>query len=341
MNFTSDNAYGAAPEILKAIAEANAGAAVPYGDDEITAALQRRFSKVFERDVAAYPVLTGTAANGLALGTLAPPYGAIFCHEQGHIAVDECGAPEFFSGGARVVSLKGTDGKITPDAIKSVLPLYQRGVHSPKPSVISIAQATEFGTVYRADEIAALAHLANSEGMRLHMDGARFANAVAFLRCTPAEITWKAGVDVLSFGASKNGALCAEAVVFFDKAMARDFEYRRKRSGQLLSKMRFLSAQLLAYLDQDRWLNWARRSNALAQVVGERLSMLPQAHVIVPIEANEVFLALPNEQVRALQRAGVQFYEWERNGERTIGRFVLSYLTPDEDITKLVQLLQS
>lgn len=341
MNFTSDNAYGAAPEILSAIAEANAGAAPSYGEDEITAAVQRRFSDLFEREVAIYPVLTGTAANGLALSTLAPPYGAIFCHEESHIALDECGAPEFFSGGARLVPLPGRSGKISPQAIESVLPLYRRGVHSPTPSVISLAQATERGTVYRADEIEALAELASREGMRLHMDGARFANAVAFLGCTPAEITWKARVDVLSFGASKNGALCAEAVVFFDLALARDFEFRRKRSGQLLSKMRFLSAQLLAYLDQDRWLRWASRANTLAQNLARELSALPDVEVAEPAQANEVFAYLPNAKVQALRKAGVQFYEWEMGRERTLCRFVLSCLTEEQDVIELVGLLQS
>jgi len=341
MNFTSDNAYGAAPEILEAIAQANAGTVDSYGEDKITAALQRRFSELFERDVVAYPVLTGTAANGLALATLSPPYGAILCHEESHIAVDECGAPEFFSGGSRLVSLKGSHGKITPEAITSVLPLYRRGVHSPKPSVISFTQETERVTVYRPGEIAALAEIGRSEGMRLHMDGARFANAVASLGCTPAETTWKVGVDVLSFGASKNGALCAEAVIFFDRAMAGDFEYRRKQAGHLLSKMRFLSAQLLAYLDQERWLHWARRSNALARVLSERLAAVPYAQVTVPVEANEIFLALSNEKARVLRAAGVQFYDWEMTDERTVGRFVLSCLTPEEDVTKLLQLLHS
>jgi threonine aldolase len=341
MNFTSDNAYGAAPEILEALAEANTGAATSYGEDEITAAVQRRFSEVFERDVAVYPVLTGTAANGLALSTLAPPYGAIFCHEESHIAVDECGAPEFFSGGARLVSLPAASGKITPQIIKSMLPLYRRGVHSPKPSVISITQATERGTVYSADEIETLARLASREGMGLHMDGARFANAVAFLGCTPAEITWKAGVEVLSFGASKNGALCAEAVVFFDRAMALDFEYRRKRAGHLISKMRFVSAQLLAYLRNERWLEWARRANTLAQNLACELSASRDAQVAEPPEANEVFAYLTNARVKALRAAGVQFYDWEKAGDRTLCRFVLSSLTPNEDITKLVKLVQS
>jgi threonine aldolase len=341
MNFTSDNAYGAAPEVLAALAEANLGTAPSYGEDEITARLARRFSEVFEREVAVFPVFTGTAANALALATVSPPYGAIFCHEDSHIAVDECAAPEFFSGGAKLVHLRGRNAKFAPAAVEEALTHYRGGVHSPKPSAISITQATERGTVYRADEIAALSAVARREGMALHMDGARFANAVAHLDCTPADITWKAGVDVLSFGATKNGALCAEAVVFFDPARVHDFEYRRKRAGHLVSKMRFISVQLEAYLRNDLWLKHARAANSRARSLGEELSSIPGMDLAHAVEANEVFAHIPMALVQRLREAGVSFYEWEppRNG-RVLLRFVLSFLTPEEDVSALVSLMQ-
>lgn len=339
MNFLSDNAYGAAPEILAALAQANSGSASPYGEDEITARVQRRFREIFERDVVVFPVMTGTAANALALATVSPPYGAIFCHEHSHIAVDECGAPEFYSGGAKLVHISGAHAKLTPDAVRRALAWYRGGVHSPKPSAISITQATERGTVYTSGEIMALAELARREGMALHMDGARFANALVHLGCTPADITWKAGVDVLSFGATKNGALCAEAAIFFDPARARDFEYRRKRAGHLLSKMWFLSAQLEAHLAEDRWLRQARTANALARLMADGLSGIPAVRIAEPVEANEVFVEMPDLLVRRLRAAGARFYEWERTqGGSNLIRLVLSFLALEEDVTQFLRV---
>lgn len=340
MNFLSDNAYGAAPEILAAIEAANRGAAPPYGEDEITGRLTRQFCEIFEREVAAFPVITGTAANALALATLVPPYGAVFCQEESHIAVDECGAPEFFSGGARLVPLKGMHGKITPETIERALPLFQRGVHSPVPSAISITQATERGTVYASGEVAALSEFARSHRMAVHMDGARFGNAVARLGCTPAEITWKAGVDALSFGATKNGALCAEAVVLFDPTRAQDFEYRRKRGGHLVSKMRFVSAQLEACLAGDRWLQWADAANARARALATSLSEAG-LQLAEPVEANEVFVWMPTARASRLKGAGAIFYEWEFGADdRVLIRLVVSPLTPESDIRRFVDLIR-
>jgi threonine aldolase len=342
MNFISDNAYGAAPEILAALARANTGTAAPYGDDEITARVTRRLCEIFERDVAAFPITTGTAANSLALATVSPPHGAIFCHEDSHIAVDECTAPEFFSGGARLVQLKGSGAKIAPGTIERALMRYRGGVHSAQPSAISITQATERGTVYRAGEITALFELARREGMAVHMDGARFANALIHLNCAPAEITWKVGVDVLSFGATKNGAVCAEAVIFFNPDLVRDFEYRRKRGGHLISKMRFVSAQLEAYLAGDLWLRQARTANALAQHLTQGLLGVPGAELAEPVEANEVFVHLPNQLVTKLRDAGARFYDWTPpDGECTLVRLVLSFLTPPEDVERFLFLARS
>jgi threonine aldolase len=335
MNFASDNAYGAAPQILAALSAASEGAVPSYGDDPITARVTRRLSEIFERDVMVFPVVTGTAANSLALATLCPPYGAVFCHQESHIAVDECGAPEFYTGGARLVLLDGMDAKIAPAAIESALPNFQRGVHSSKPSAVSITQSTELGTVYKPGEIKALADCAHANGMALHMDGARFANALAYLKCKPADITWRAGVDALSFGATKNGALCAEAVVFFDRARVGDFEYRRKKGGHLISKMRFISAQLDAYLEDGLWLKQAERANTLAAMLADGLKAIGGVTLDHPVEGNAVFAWIPNAMAAQLREKGARFYDWTVGTDgRTLVRLVLSFATPEEDVTR-------
>jgi threonine aldolase len=339
MNFVSDNVYGAAQEILAALTAANTGTAASYGDDDVTVRLQEKFSTVFERAVTVFPVVSGTAANALALAAVAPSYGAIFCHADSHIAVDECGAAEFFSGGAKLVTLVGEGAKLTPSAIAEALKRFQSPPHSPKPCAISITQANEFGRVYKPVEIAALGDLAKREGLKLHMDGARFANALAHLGCRAADITWRADVDVLSFGATKNGALGAEAVIFFDKNDARDFEYRRKKAGHLVSKMRFISAQLEAYLEKDRWLAWAARANALATRMAKGIEMIVGAELAYPVEANALFVHLPDASVARLRAAGAQFYDWRpSSGGRTMVRLVLSYATPEDAVARFLEI---
>ncbi len=339
MNFSSDNAYGAAPQILKAITDSAAGAVPSYGADDITARVTRRLCEIFEREVAVYPVLTGTAANSLALATLTPPHGAIFCHEEAHIATDECAAPEFFTHGAKLVPLKGAGAKITAEAIAEALPAFQRGVHSPKPSAVSITQLSELGTAYAPADIAAIAEFVHARDMALHMDGARFANALAHLKCAAADITWRAGVDVLSFGATKNGALGAEAVIFFDPARAADFEYRRKKSGHLLSKMRFVSAQLDAYLEGGLWLESANRANLLAQRLAKGLTTAKAITLAHPVEGNQVFAHLPDGTVTRLRAAGANFYDWAPSAEgRTLVRLVTSFATPETDVAKFVEI---
>jgi threonine aldolase len=274
MHFKSDNTAGCAPEILSALARVNDGNATSYGGDAITARLTEKFSSLFEKEVAVFPVATGTAANALALATLAPPHGAIFCHENAHINVDECGAPEFYAG-AKLVPLKGAAGKLTAEAITARLGYHIRGdVHHTQPSAVSITQATEIGTCYTPVEIEALSRFAKAQNMALHMDGARFANAIAHLGLKPADITWQAGVDALSFGFTKNGAISAEAVIFFDPAQATDFAFRRKRAGHLLSKMRFVSAQIEAMLDGGLWLKLACHANTMAQRLAEGLKSI-------------------------------------------------------------------
>jgi threonine aldolase len=338
MNFASDNAWGAAPEMLESLRCVNQGAAPSYGEDAQTARLRSEMARVFERDIAVFPVITGTAANALALSTLAPPHGAIFCHRDAHVATDECGAPELFSHGARLLTLGGAQGTIVPDELEEALAAVPPGsVHQSQPAVVSITQASEMGTCYRPERIQAIASLAKRHGMKLHMDGARLANAIAFLGCTPAEATWKAGVDVLSFGMTKNGALAAEAVVFFHAGDARDFEFRRKRFGHLVSKMRFVSAQLLCALDGDRWLRWAKTANARARVLAQRLAGISDVEIVNPVEANLVFAVMPEAVIGRLRSKGAAFYDWGPSAEgRRLVRFVTSFATPESDIELLI-----
>ena len=339
MNFKSDNTAPAAPEILAALSRANDGVASSSGDDQITERLKAKLSALFEKEVAVFPVATGTAANSLALATLTPHYGAIFCHEGAHIHVDECGAPEFYTQGAKLVPLKGARGKVTPEAVKAALAHHQRGfVHHAQPAMVSITQATELGTVYTATELEALSRLAKSERLGLHVDGARFANAIAHLKCTPAEATWKSGVDALSFGFTKNGAIAAEAVIFFDPGRAADIAYRRKRAGHLFSKMRYLSAQIEAMLDADLWLKLAARANAAATRLADGLRAIPGVTLEHPVEANELFVRLPSlAAMKALEAAGAKFYEWEPPTEgRPLLRLVCAFSTTDAEVDALL-----
>jgi threonine aldolase len=337
-NFTSDNVTPASPAIMAALEAANHAEVASYGADPLTQQLQAVVGEVFETDVVVFPVATGTAANALALAQLTPPYGGIYCHETAHIVTDECGAPEFYSGGAKLLGLPGADGKIAvADIAAGVRLAADMGVHHVKPAAVSLTQATEWGTVYHPDEIAAIAALATRERLGLHMDGARFANAVAHLGCTPGELTWRAGVDVLSLGATKNGALCAEAVVFFNRALARDFERRRKQSGHLWSKLRFLSAQLLAYLRDDLWLANAAHANAMAAALAAGLEALPNVRLLQAVQANEVFLSLPEPLVAALEAANFGFYRWPAPAAPGVAiRLVCSYATARADVDALV-----
>ena len=273
MNFASDNAVGVAPEILAAIAAANAGGALAYGNDAVTRRVEQRFAELFEHEVAVFLVPTGTAANALAIAHLAPPWGAVLCHSEAHIATDECGAPEFFGGGIKLIGLSGEACKIAPATLKTLLAEGQwGGPHHVSPAVLSLSQATEAGTIYRPAEVRALAEVAHARGLAVHMDGARLVNALARLAVSPAQATWQAGVDVLSFGATKGGALAAEAVLFFEPARAAGMQERRKRAGHLVSKHRFVAAQMEAFLADDLWLRLARHANAMADRLGKGLT---------------------------------------------------------------------
>ncbi len=336
MNFASDNASRAAPEIIAALQAANTGPAMPYGADGWTERLTARFSALFEAEVAVFPVATGTAANALALSALVPPFGAILAHPHAHIVEDECGAPEFFTGGAKFLTVDGADGKMPPAGLEAAIGDAGIGfVHHVQPASIGISQTTEAGTVYAPDEIRAISGIARKHGLRLHMDGARFANAVAALGCSPAEATWRAGVDVLSFGATKNGALGAEAVIFFDLGLARDFPYRRKRGGHLLSKQRFVSAQLLAYLNDDLWLRNARHANAMARRLADGLAKAPGARLVHPVQSNMVFVELPESAIVRLLNRGFRFYRWRADTSTTL-RLVTAFDTEATDVDAFI-----
>jgi threonine aldolase len=345
MNFASDNAAGVAPDILAAIARANDGAALAYGRDAWTGRVERRFAEIFEREVAVFLTATGTAANALALAHLAPPWGAVLCHEGAHIATDECGAPEFFGGGLKLVGLAGPAGKIAPRALQQALERGQwGGPHHVSPAVLSLSQATEAGTVYRADEIQTLAGIAHRHGLAVHVDGARLANALARMNASPAQATWMAGVDALSFGATKGGALAAEAVLFFDPARAANMPERRKRGGHLVSKHRFLAAQIEAYLADGLWLELAGRANAMADRLADGLADAGFAPVW-PVEANEVFVALPQPIDARLKAAGALYYPWTTGGlpdgtvlpsGATLVRLVTSFATTAAEVDRFV-----
>ncbi len=350
MNFASDNTAGMAPEILRGLADRNGGFALGYGNDDLTRRIEQRIADLFECDAAVFFVATGTAANALALAHVSPPWGAVFAHQEAHILTDECGAPEFFGGGLKLVGMSGGGCKVTPEMLAAASARYVgHSPHQVLPAALSFAQATEAGTIYRADEIAALAEVAHARGMSVHMDGARFGNALARLNASPAEITWKAGVDVLSFGATKGGAMAAEAVVFFDRALAEQMGERRKRAGHLVSKHRFLAAQFEAFLDDDCWLRLARHANAMADRLAAGLAATGHSPVW-PVEANLVFVALPQAVEARLKAAGAQYYVRHSDSlppdcvlgpDRKLIRLVASFASREEDVDQFVELVRT
>jgi threonine aldolase len=324
---------------MSAINKANDGFATSYGGDDLTAKLQSVAGDLFEKQVTVFPVISGTAANALALSQIVPPFGAIYCYEAAHIVTDEAGAPGFFTGGAQLIGLPAADGKILPGQItQAVAYAEDLGIHHVKPGAVTVTQATEWGTVYSLAEISAISGAAKQHGLPVHMDGARFANALVHLGCTPAEATWKCGVDVLSLGATKNGALGADAVVFFDPAMARDFERRRKRAGHLMSKLRFLSAQLNAYLKNGLWLENARHANAMAEKMAQGLKTVAGARLMHPVQANELFVELPEETTAALEMQGFGFYRWPLNTAQAgiTVRLVTCFATSGADVDEFI-----
>ncbi len=340
MDFASDNWAGAHPAIMAALGRANAGYAASYGGDALTKRVEAKFSEVFERDVAVFFVATGGAANSLALSQLTPPWGMILCHEESHIQMDECGAPEFFTGGAKLLPIRGVAGKLSPSSVTAALAGFpERPPHGMPARALSLTQATECGTVYSVDEVTALSSVAHGAGLNVHMDGARIANALAALGCSPAEISWKAGVDALSFGATKNGCLFAEAVVYFDPAMAEDFLFRRKRAAQLFSKMRFIAAQFDAYFENGLWLGMASDANAMARRLSAGLAAIPGCKIWYPTEANEVFVSFAPGVADKLRAAGASFYPWVTPGDPARGamqRLICSWATRDKEIDAIL-----
>ena len=332
--FGSDNVAGASPEILAALAACNDGAAPSYGADEISARVEERLTALFEHEVAVFLVSTGTAANALSLAAFTPPWGAVLCHAESHIEVDECGAPEFYSGGAKLVHVAGTDARVDPDALREKTRLGAGDVHSVQPACVSITQATELGTLYSLEQTRAIGAICREAGLPLHMDGSRFANAAASLGASPAEMTWKAGVDALSFGATKNGALGVEAIVLFDRARAGELAFRRKRGGHLSSKMRFLAAQMDAYLEDDLWLKNARHANAMAARLDQGLRQIEGVEVRGVVEANMLFCRLPQPMIDGLLVQGFRFYT-DRWGDGVV-RLVTSFATSADDIDSLL-----
>src|ERR1700734_1608976 len=342
MKFASDNGAGVAPQILDAIVASSRVNAPAYGADDFTVRAQELLSETFETKVAAFLVATGTAANALALSALVNPWDAVFCHEEAHIHDDECGAPELFTAGARLVGIAGNGGKITPEGLRETLERFPRGlVKSAQPGALSLSQATEAGTIYGVSEVSELSSIAHRNGISVHMDGARFANALISTKATPADATWRAGVDILTLGATKNGALACEAVVFFDPERAANFAFQRKRGGQTLSKGRFLGAQMEAYLTDGLWLTNARRANAAASSLAEGLLRAPGVRRAWPTEVNEVFVVAPRVRAEAWRRAGAKFHDWPTRAlaselapgpEETLLRLVTSFETSRAEI---------
>jgi threonine aldolase len=328
----SDNYAGLCPEALAALQEANQGHAPGYGEDRWTAEAADALRVLFQADCDVYFAFNGTAANSLALAALAQSYHSVLCHETAHVETDECGAPEFFSNGMKVLTMPGPGGKVTPEGMR-LLAERRSDIHYPRPRVVSLTQATEQGTVYRVDEVRAVGRAAQDLGLRVHMDGARFANALAALGCAPADLTWRAGVDVLCLGGTKNGMAVGEAVIFFDRALSAEFAWRCKQAGQLASKMRFLSAPWVHLLRDGAWLRHAARANALARALHARLAGLPGVEVLRPPEVNSVFVRLPPGVGDAVRARGWRFYDFIAGAG---SRLMTAWDTTEEDLDAFV-----
>ncbi|HSF94277.1 MAG TPA: beta-eliminating lyase-related protein [Thermohalobaculum sp.] len=345
MFFTSDNAAGVHPQILAAVGRAAEGPAAAYGGDPLTAAVEARVREVFEAPQArAFLVATGTAANSLSLACLCPPWATVYTQEGSHIETDECAAPEFYTGGAKLTLIGGADAKIDAGALaERIRTAMPHDLHNVQHGAVSLTQATELGAVYTLDETRRLTGIARDAGMAVHMDGTRFANAVARLGCTPAEASWKAGVDILCLGATKNGAMAAEAVILFDPSRSREFELRRKRGGHLFSKMRFVAAQMDAYLTDGLWLGMAAHANAMADRLAAGLRAAPGCRVLNAIGANIVFAEMPLGLHRRLQAAGARYYPSE-GGQDEAGlddapfrvRLVCSFQTSEAEVNRFI-----
>ena len=331
--FASDNYSGICPEAFEYLAKANTGHDYSYGDDRWTAEATNLFRDIFETDCEVFFVFNGTAANSLALSALCQSYHSIISHDLAHIETDECGAPEFFSNGAKILLSKGENGKLTPENIREII-TKRSDIHYPKPKVLSLTQATEVGTVYSKEELQALTMTAHEFGMNIHMDGARFANAIATLKLHPKEVTWQCGIDVLCFGGIKNGLGVGEAVVFFNHRLAEEFDYRCKQAGQLSSKMRFMSAPWIGLLKDNVWLKNAKHANHCAALLEEKLRQFSEISIMFPRQANSVFVLMPPELREYLDKQGWHFYTFIGLGG---ARFMCSWDTREETIEDLIK----
>jgi threonine aldolase len=337
IDFRSDNTGCAAPEILEALIRANHDTALGYGADEWTAALQRRFSELFETAVRVFPVATGTAANALSLAAASPSWGIVYCSEAAHINTAEANAAGFFGGGLKLAPVSGEHGKISIERFAAGLAAIAPGqLHRGQPAALSLTQASELGTVYSPAELRALAGIAKARGLAVHMDGARFANAVARLGCSPAEASWRCGIDLMSFGATKNGGALCDAIVVFKPELVDGLAVQLRRAGQVWSKMRFASAQLLAYVERGLWLDMARASNAIAARVAAGLAGITGVPLLAPVEANEIFLELPGRIMDALEADGFGFYR----RSTTLARFVCRYDATEAEADALLAALR-
>jgi threonine aldolase len=333
IDYRSDNTGRAAPQLLEALIRANQGTALGYGGDAWTASLQQRFSELFETAVRVFPVATGTAANALALASLGPSWGIVYCSEVAHINTSEANATGFFGGGMKLAAVAGEHGKIAAGPLAEALAAISPGqLHRGQPAAVSLTQATDLGAVYTLDEMRAIAEIAKGRSLKLHMDGARFANAVARLGCSPADLTWRAGVDIMSFGATKNGGALCDAIVVFSPGIADPLAVQLRRAGQVWSKMRFASAQLIAYVEDGLWLDMAGASNAVAARIAAGLRQLPATRLLAPVEANEIFLELPGATMDALEADGFQFYR----RTKTLARFVCRFDSTEAEADALV-----
>lgn len=334
LEFRSDNCGRAAPELIEALIQANSGTTLGYGADDLTQSLSDKFSQIFEKKVSVFPIATGTAANALALASVTNGFDAVYCSPEAHIHTSECNSAGFFGQGLKVTTIDGLFGKVLPDALQKAIDQAGRGLaHKSQPSALNLVQATDMGAVYTVAEVSALGEIAKRNEMVVHMDGARFANAIATLGCTPAELTWKAGVDILSFGVTKNGGMLTDAIVVFNDQIAKQIGFHLRRAGMIWSKMRFASAQIHAYVDDDLWLRLARQSNAAATSIAQALDKMSGVEVVAPVQANEIFIETSSSVLDRLAELNVKYY---RRGP-TRGRFVSRWDTTDSECVSLIE----
>lgn len=337
LEFRSDNCGRAAPEIVEALISANSGTALGYGGDDLTHSLVDRFTVIFERKVRVFPIATGTAANALALASATNGFDAVYCSPEAHIHTSECNSAGFFGQGLKVTTIEGIHGKVLPESLQNAIDQAGRGLaHKSQPSAVNIVQATDLGAVYSVEDVSNLGSIAKRNGLIVHMDGARFANAISTADCTPAEMTWKAGVDILSFGVTKNGGMLSDAIVVFNDDIANQIGFHLRRAGLIWSKMRFASAQILAYVENDLWLRLAKQSNAAASKIATELSKIENIKIVAPVQANEIFIETSPEVLDRLSEKNVMFYR----RSPTRGRFVCRWDTTIEECDELIQRME-